>query len=626
MTHDNKASSADEPTRSSYQSPSQSPLSDGTRDLAPAIELLESENPLILNEGFLITDSGNFIMSQYVDIGVDKLRERPAMLLKSIEAKYGLEHYRDIQLSAPSRFQKFGETLIQDDQEGRAQRIEKTETAPRSFERQNREQERALSLLGHAGRKITHTENPGVQTDTKTITFGASSWIYCTSMPHAQAEESVPRPALGHRYDHITVIRQPSKFALTLAEMFADQRGPHGKRGHFTHAGEIRSFHNSQLVIHGPVWYTDDVLGFLEERQSEPLYNMYPVFVKHSKYRALREYRFVLHCQEPVAAETLHLHITGAMRDTLAPPNAGGYVTFGRLEDPADSSASQKIEGPTPTHKTKTQTRRKSGRERRTLSIGGEVAQEEIIDSEQTIVLTTRLPPDGAEQDRNPREEAIPGEGELTESENRERRIGGRTTDKMTSWRTRVISIADTSGADQFFSVEDRERAAELLQAVDRPFEAFSSLPREAVESLQSLAQQASQVEPDVEVPTMSACWNSIWAICNLYECFGDIVASVSVEHNEFVAITLKQSANTGAEGKILVGPRGTFAYVLTQGDEHLPGYGGEEDRLYFFPDDEARAAFEEFGWTPMEDEPSSVEKPTGESSPTSQDPANLGK
>ena len=171
MTDENKGPSADEPTRSGGQSTSQGPLSDGTHDLASAIELLESGKPLILNEGFLVTDSGNLIVSQYVDIGVDKLRDRPAMLLKSIEAKYGLEHYPDIQLSAPSRFQKYGETLIQDDQEGRAQRKAKTETTPRSFEHQNREQERALSLLGQKGRKINHTETPNVHTDTETMTF-----------------------------------------------------------------------------------------------------------------------------------------------------------------------------------------------------------------------------------------------------------------------------------------------------------------------------------------------------------------------------------------------------------------------------------------------------------------------
>ena len=98
----------------------------------------------------------------------------------------------------------------------------------------------------------------------------------------------------------------------------------------------------------------------------------------------------------------------------------------------------------------------------------------------------------------------------------------------------------------------------------------------------------------------MSACWNSIWVICNLYECYGDVVASVGIEHDEFVAIALKQSEDSRVEGKILVGPNGTIAYVLTRGNEKHLGHGGRRDRLVYFPDEVARAAFKNFGWVPL--------------------------
>lgn len=58
----------------------------------------------------------------------------------------------------------------------------------------------------------------------------------------------------------------------------------------------------------------------------------------------------------------------------------------------------------------------------------------------------------------------------------------------------------------------------------------------------------------------------------------------------------------TSGKGKTLVGPRGTFAYLLTRGDEKRPGYGDRE-RLVFFPDEDARVAFEEFGWPPLQEE-----------------------
>jgi hypothetical protein len=171
-----------------------------------------------------------------------------------------------------------------------------------------------------------------------------------------------------------------------------------------------------------------------------------------------------------------------------------------------------------------------------------------------------------------------------------------------------VFTIADSSGADKLFSLEERNRAAEILKAVRRPFANSSALPEQTAAALRALAHQAAHIEPDVEVPTMSACWNSIWAICNLYEFYGEVIAHVGIENNEFVAITLKGSEYNDAEGKILVGPRGTFAYVLTRGEQRRPGYGGTNHRLVFFPDEDARAAFEEFGWTPREEHQSSME------------------
>ncbi len=100
----------------------------------------------------------------------------------------------------------------------------------------------------------------------------------------------------------------------------------------------------------------------------------------------------------------------------------------------------------------------------------------------------------------------------------------------------------------------------------------------------------------------MNACWNGIWAICNLHECHGDVLASVGAEQDRFVATLLKQSEDSGTHGKILVGPRGTFAYILTHGNEGRPGHGGTRDLPIYCPDEEACTAVGEFGWTPLEE------------------------
>ena len=120
---------------SDTQPDSEAELVETAGNLADAVELLQLGRPLVLIDGMIIDDSGCLIMSQYVDIGVDKLQHRPSVLVKAIEAKYGLEHAPNIQVSAPSRFRKYGETFIHDDQEGRARRETKTGSPPKSYSR-----------------------------------------------------------------------------------------------------------------------------------------------------------------------------------------------------------------------------------------------------------------------------------------------------------------------------------------------------------------------------------------------------------------------------------------------------------------------------------------------------------
>ena len=276
---------------SDTQPDSKAELVETAGNLADAAELLQPGQPLVLIDGMIINDSGCLIMSQYVDIGVDKLQHRPSVLVKAIEAKYGLEHAVDIQVSAPYRFRDYGETLIRDDQEGRARHKTKTENPPRSYEELNREQERALQLLGQENLTISNSASANVHTQTESMTFGDSSWIYCTSIGPSIEEWSAWRASLPDKYDHESVIRQPARFAFALGEMFVEQKGPQEKKGHFTHNSEIRSFHNNQMVYHGPVWYTDDVLGFIKSHEGDPLYGIYQLFVKYSDFQDQREYR-----------------------------------------------------------------------------------------------------------------------------------------------------------------------------------------------------------------------------------------------------------------------------------------------------------------------------------------------
>ena len=571
-------------------------------DLLPLLEELKPDRPLVLSEGFIISDGGHMIWSHYVDIGVTKLSQRPRVLLKAIEAEYGLEYSATIRLSTAHRFREYGETFIQDPQEGKAQRQRTTERTPQTYDDKSREQERALTALGRQGVKINRSGKKNVHTDSQNLTFGRSSWIYCTSILPAPDERDMWRKHLPSKYNHESMIRQPTKFAQALGLMMADQVGTQGRKGNLSHSSSIKSLHDTQYVYHGPVYYTDDVFEFLKSRESDPLYSIYPLFVKDSQYKEQREYRFVLHCETPVQEQYLDLQISGMIRDSLAPFHSTSSVQFKTTDDTQVSQPSQTVAEPTLQKQTTTKTRRTSENRKSTLKVGDDVVREELIAREQVIVLITESTLGGRGEPTDTPGAALPAVAQVTETETRKLEVEGVPVESGKMARTRVDCLRSDKGADEFFTLDDRDHIEELLEAIKRPFKNFTSLPPEASTALTKLAEHMPDIEPAKEIQVMSACWNSIWAICNLYECFGDVVESVGIEQEEFVAVVLKKSEGCRAEGTLLIGPRGTYAFVLRRGDEESPEYGGEKTRLFLFPDEETHATFEEFGWKPIAD------------------------
>ena len=543
------------------------------------------------------TDAGHAIFVQYVDIAPIERTERPRSLVKAIEAEYGLEYSPTIRMSAPRRFREFGETFIQDDQEGQAQHQIRERTVSKVGEERLAEQQRALSALGQHNVKITRSAGTNTQTQTQTQTFGKSAWIYCTSILPPPEKRDEWREHLPESYDHETIIRQPTKFAQALGLMLADQIGPQGKEATLTHSDARKSLHDSQMIFHGPVLYTDDVLGFLRARETELLFWMYPLFVKDIRYRAQREYRFVAHCERPVEQLHVDLRISGMMRDALAPIHLASPVEFQAAAAPQTDAASQTMTGPTPKTKTTRRTRRTNDRRRWTLKVGDVVEREELIDREQIIQLTTESTLDGNESVQDTGDAVARSAAQITETEVRKLEVGGVPAETSKVTRTRIGYIASAEGADDFFSLEDREEAETVLEAAKQPFREFANLPSAAAAMLVRLVEETRDLQPETEVHLMSACWNSIWAICNLYKCFGDVVDSVRIEQEEFVAVVLKGSKGLEARGTLLVGPRGTYAYVVRRGDDERYGYGGEETQLFAFPDETTRGTFEEFGW-----------------------------
>ena len=451
-------------------------------DLLPLLEELESDKPLRLSEGSMVTDGGHMIWSQYVDIGVTKLPQRPQVLLKAIEAKYGLEYCTTIRMSAPHRFREYGETFIEDPQEGNAQRQRTTERDSQTYDDKSREQERALTALGRQGVKINKSVGTNFHTDSQNMTFGKSSWIYCTSILPTSDEREVWRRHLPCNYDHESVIRQPTKFAQALGLMLADQIGPQGNEGNLSHSSSIESLHDTQYVFHGPVWYTDDVFGFLKSRESDPLYWMYSLFLKDSQYKEQREYRFVLHCETPVEEQYLDLQISGMMRDSLAPFHSANSVQFKITDDITDDtrvsqpSKNVTVTGPTLQKQTTTKTRRTSENQKWTLKAGDDVVQEELNNREQVITLITESTLDRSGEPAETPGAALPAVGQVTETETRKLEVKGVPVESGKMVRTKVLYVQSAQEADEIFTLDERDRIEELLERDKASLQGFDQL------------------------------------------------------------------------------------------------------------------------------------------------------
>ena len=303
--------------------------------VAAAIDLLEPGMPLELIDGFHTTDNGHLILSRYIDIAPDKASKRvlrPPVLVKAIEQRYALEFSPTIQVSSPHRFRDFGESFIQDDQEGHAKDEYATGSEASHPQRDSELQEAVDLLVPDANISIGDTKTNSNTGASRALTFGKAAWIYCTSIQPTAEQIDRWRKHLSESYDHESVIRQPIRFAFALASAFADQHGAQGQIGDFDHAfygGAVRSFHSTQMIMHGPVWYTDDVHGFLSTRtKDDPLYHFYSLFVKHTDYQDQLEYRFVLHCESPVEGETLRMAIKPDLLAALAPHGESSPVTY----------------------------------------------------------------------------------------------------------------------------------------------------------------------------------------------------------------------------------------------------------------------------------------------------------
>ena len=220
----------------------------------------------------------------------------PDSLVKGCRKEHALESTDTLLLSVVHRFREEGERLIRDAGEGRAEKTLGEETEKDGWRRTRRVAE--------------------------VVEYGEDWWIFSTSRrPETANEWKAWRETLDPAYDHVSPISRPARLAEAIGRMIVDQIGPQGRdQGKFYQVGEgrrIHAVHPTQIVMHGPVVYRDDVLELIDKAPNSRTKIARGIFLKQKTHTAQREYRYAVLSKKKIGEKKLFLKTTGLLRDSL---------------------------------------------------------------------------------------------------------------------------------------------------------------------------------------------------------------------------------------------------------------------------------------------------------------------
>ena len=605
---------------------------------------------LWINEGFILDDAGNLIMTSYIDLREDGSRTSIPALVKGCKREHALEDGETVLVSKPERFREFGEALIRDEQEGFVKEESVTvveETAAEAAKRRAiADLNEAHELLNARVRSVRRETQTTRTSETRSVAFGKEWWVFCASIRPEDGEWEPWKATLDDEYDHVSEIGQPAKFAQALGHMVAEQIGPQGKDGSMTGTtidGEgVRTNHKSQWVLHGPVVYTDRLYDMLTHDGDEMQRFAATIFAKSAEYAGQREYRFAI-MNEGAEEETVLLKISDMMRDALRRTDGGLIRPVPAAadtvsDDETRSSPSTKV-STTPRSKRVTVKEREAEWEEKrgeTRTADGKVLSSDSERRESVRETTRTQDLEPADEDaqttlRTERhnaagqvEQQAPGHGQdsaeddshiaedvaqdiaLAESEWKE----GRGTDFD---RIPVIHRG-TGRTYKSFEEMFKDPAAPMSPATKTWQESVCS-PEEIAKTfgaIEMLEMKIAEVKMEHRQEAASACWHAIQCLRNICARLGDIVESVWIERERFAVIRIKDSEELGATGRIVITPGGAYAYCLQLPNKEVLGHGGEEWGSMFFPMGSQEESFEEFGWSPRQRDSEPLESEDG--------------
>ena len=470
------------------------------------------------------------------------------------------------------------------------------------------------------------------ETHTKSYSYGNNWWIYCTSIKPAGEEWEAWQSTLPEEYDHISEIGQPAKFAQALARMVTDQLGAQSGDGQMqdtTPGSESwRTNHRQQLVIHGPVVYTDSVYDALDRIDDEKARVAAFIFTKVRKYADQREYRFAIF-NGGSGEETVSLQISGMMRDALRQTGQGLFRTasarIAATQDdrstplPAGNDGNTLVETSRTVSKRLTE-RKESRSETKTPAGRVESSENECRECVEERIVKQVHEPGGAgfltgscgDREDSATEQDRPAQELLQSLESNE----GQPSDEEV---VRELARGEREGHEEHRGDEDGPRtidglfewlhrsAEKMLEDPATPMSPSATTWQEAAcspegiaatfGSIENLALKIDKVKVECRQDAASACWYATQCIRNIHARLGDIVDSLWIERERFVVIRLKESKKLQAKGQIAIAPSGSYAYCLQLPDSERSGFGGVEWGTKFFPIGDVVETFEAFGW-----------------------------
>ena len=586
-------------------------------------------------EGSVLDDAGNMLATSYIDLRDEGERTVIRNLVKGCKQEHALENGETVLISKPERFREYGVALIQDEQEGFAREESVTlepETPEEAAERRaTSDLNDALQLVGSEIKPVRRVEYGRRKTLSANLSYGKDWWIFCASIRPEEAEWDTWSASLDEDYDHVSEIGQPAKFAQALARMVTEQIGPLGKDAWRTgtNYGAVgaRTKHKSQLVIHGPVVYTNRLYDMVSGEGDELRRMAARLFVKPITHAAQREYRFVV-LNGGAAEESVLLKISGMMRDALE-PTEGGLIR--PSPEPAETVGEDGAQLPRPVkasttvrNRQATVTERSEEREERrmeTRNSDGHVLSSDIKrrESVEERVATKDLETDhrGSLELRRAKEREDAGSvnraleieqetGEAGDADNEDAVAKELALDEC-DWNDEhdrdefVIPVVHWGSGRTFKSFgEMLEDPTAPMSPFAETWEVSASSSEEIVKSygaVATLALKVTRVAVEHRQEAASACWHALQCINRIFALLGDIVDSVWIERDRFVVIHIKESEELKATGRIVIRPSGGYAYCFKCSNSESVGYSEGHLGKLFFPHGDDVEKFESYGW-----------------------------